>query len=123
MSRRFISEPIVPDTTTFDTARMAAGEPGLPMRFSWRGRTFRVAKVLNSWRQTGECRHGSGERYVRKHWYEVLTDAGSTMTLYCDRQARSTSQRTRRWWLYTKETEGGEPSPPPHSKIASRCNG
>jgi len=123
MSKRFISEPIEPDTTTCDTASMAVGAPGLPMRFSWRGRTIRVTKVLSSWHQTGACRHGSGERYVRKHWYKVLTDAGSTMTIYFERQPRSRSQRTRRWWLYTEETEGGQPSPPPHSKFASQLNG
>lgn len=111
MGKRFISEPIVPDKASFDTGRMAKGEPGLPMRFSWRGRTFCVTKVLKSWHETGECRHGSGERYVRKHCYEVLTDAGSTMTLYCDRQARSRSRRTRRWWLYTEEKEEGGASP------------
>ena len=78
MTSRFVGEPIVPDAATCDTARMASGEPGLPGSFSWRGRTFRVERVVRTWRQTGPCRSGSPERYVRKHWYEVLTDSGAT---------------------------------------------
>ena len=75
MTERFVSEAIVPVTATYDTARMAAGEPGLPRAFTWRGRTVEVAAVLRSWRETGKCRHGSPELYVRKHWYEVVTGA------------------------------------------------
>ena len=73
MPERFISESIKPVTETSDTSRMAMGEPGLPRKFVWRGRTIIVATVLRSWRETGKCRHGSPEMYVRKHWYEVLT--------------------------------------------------
>lgn len=105
MGKKFIGEVIESEGSTFDTARMAMGEPGLPMRFIWRGNPIRVVRVLRSWRETGPCRHGSGERYVRKHWYEVLTDSGSTMTIYFERQARSRSQRKKRWWLHTEESE------------------
>ena len=104
MSRQFISEPIKPDTTTFVTARMATGEPGLPMRFVWRGRMFQITEVLETWRKTGPCRHGSGERYVRRHFYKIRTDSGSIMTIYFDRQYRLRSQRTIRWWLLSEET-------------------
>lgn len=61
---------------------MAAGEPGLPREFVWRGRTVRITAVLRTWRETGPCRHGSPERYVRKHWYEVATDSGGMMKIY-----------------------------------------
>jgi phosphoribosylglycinamide formyltransferase-1 len=102
MTEQFVGEPIVPDRATYDPSRMAAGEPGLPARFSWRGQTFRVVEVLKSWRQTGSCRHGSPESYVRKHWYEVLTDSGATMKLYFERQPRSRSDRGKRWWLFSR---------------------
>lgn len=105
MSEQFVGEPIMPDAATYDPSRMAAGEPGLPAQFSWRGETFRVVQVLKTWRQTGACRHGSPEFYVRKHWYEVLTDSGATMTLYFDRQSRSRSDRRKRWWLYSMSEE------------------
>jgi phosphoribosylglycinamide formyltransferase-1 len=70
MPERFVSEPIQPLTETADTSRMAIGEPGLPQKFVWRGRTIIVTAVLRSWRETGKCRRGSPEMYVRKHWYE-----------------------------------------------------
>lgn len=97
---RFISEAIEPVASTFDAARMAAAEPGLPGAFVWRGETFTVAAVLRTWRDTGPCRHGSGERYVRKHWFEVVTRDGAVMKLYCDRQARL-GRHASRWWLFS----------------------
>jgi phosphoribosylglycinamide formyltransferase-1 len=105
MAQQFISEAITPVTATADTGRMAAGEPGLPSRFTWRGQTVEVAEVLRSWRETGPCRSGSPETYVRKHWYEVLTGSGAVMTLYFERQPRVRSKRTARWWLYSVRTD------------------
>jgi Domain of unknown function (DUF6504) len=100
MRERFIGEPIKPLTDTADTARMASGEPGLPSRFTWRGRDYEVVTVIRSWRETGRCHHGSPELYVRKHWYEVVTDSGETMKLYFDRQPKKGSHGLR-WWLFT----------------------
>ncbi|MDH5512447.1 MAG: DUF6504 family protein [Gammaproteobacteria bacterium] len=100
MSERFVSEAIQPVTDTYDTARMAAGEPGLPRKFVWRGRTIAVGKILRTWRETGKCRHGSPERYVRKHWYEVTTTGHETMKIYFDRQPRG-GRTTIRWWLFS----------------------
>src|ERR1700733_1752567 len=62
----FISEPILPVGGSFDTDGMARGEPGLPQKFRWRKKEFIVAEVLERWKEHGDCRHGSGERYVRK---------------------------------------------------------
>lgn len=100
MSERFISEAIQPVTETYDTARMATGEPGLPREFVWRGKTVQVASVLRSWRETGRCRHGSPEQYVRKHWYEIVTADNDTMKLYFDRQPRG-GRHGARWWLFS----------------------
>ena len=91
---RFVSEAIKPVTATCDTARMAAGEPWLPAEFVWRGRTITVAAVIRTWRETGPCRHGSGESYVRKHWFEVETTACGIITIYFDRRPRG-GQRLR----------------------------
>jgi phosphoribosylglycinamide formyltransferase-1 len=98
-SEQFIGEAIKPVAGTFDANGMSAGGPGLPRQFSWRRQVFTVARVFKTWRDTGPCHHGSGEQYVRKHWFEVLTDSGETMTIYFERQARSRSKN--RWWLYT----------------------
>lgn len=99
-TERFISEAIQPVIATCDTSRMAIGEPGLPREFIWRGQTIVITAVLRSWRDTGRCRHGSPEKYVRKHWYEVVTAANGTMKIYFDRQPRPGS-RADRWWLFT----------------------
>ena len=108
MAERFISEAIRPEPGTFDTARMAAGEPGVPGRFTWRGETVEVVRVLESWRDTGPCRHGSGEQYVRKHWYRVATRTHGVMKLYFERQPRGPRPKAR-WWLFSVESD--EPSP------------
>ena len=103
MAEQFISAAIQPVAGTFDAARMSIGEPGLPRQFRWRSEIIQIARVLKTWRETGPCRHGSGERYVRKHWFEVLTDSGETMKIYFQRQPRSRNNRTR-WWLFTIDT-------------------
>ncbi len=87
--KEFISEAITPVGGSFDTSGMAAGEPGLPARFVWRGGEYEVARVVDKWKTTGACRHGSGEQYVRKHWFRVQLTDGTEMEIYFDRQART----------------------------------
>lgn len=99
-SERFVSEAITPVVATCATEAMASGGPGLPQEFGWRGRTLRVAAVQRTWRETGPCRHGSGEQYVRRHWFEVLTTENTTLTLYFERQPRG-GRKAPRWWLYS----------------------
>ena len=95
-----MDEAITPVAGTQDTARMAGGGPGLPMRFAWRGTEYAVERVLDEWKETGPCTSGSGERYVRKHWFTVRTTDGAEMTLYFERRARSAREKKTRWWLY-----------------------
>ena len=104
---RFVSEAVVPVAGTFDAGRMAAGEPGLPGAFHWRGRALEITAVLRSWRETGRCRHGSGELYVRRHWYEAVTPDGATLRLYFDRQPRG-GRIAARWWLYSIREPAGD---------------
>ena len=101
MTERFVSAALQPVPATADTARMAAGEPGLPRAFVWRGVTIEIARVLQTWRETGPCHHGSTEAYVRKHWFEVLTTTGQRMKIYFERQPRSGGRKASRWWLFT----------------------
>jgi phosphoribosylglycinamide formyltransferase-1 len=105
MAEQFVGAAIQPVAGTVDASRMSAGEPGLPRQFRWGQRTVRVVRVLRNWRETGPCRHGSGERYVRKHWYEVLADSGETMKVYFERQPRSRRSKSR-WWLFTVDMPG-----------------
>jgi len=93
--QKFVSEAIIP---TLLAAPAVIGEPGIPIRFHWRDAEYEIARVIEKWKTTGDCRHGSGERYVRRHWYRVETTDGTEMRIYFERQARS-KQNKKRWWL------------------------
>jgi phosphoribosylglycinamide formyltransferase-1 len=95
----FIGEGITPAGISFSTAAMAAGKPGLPEQFTWKGKEFSISAVLEEWKESGPCSHGSGERYVRKHWFHVKTNDGSEMKIYFERQKRSSTGS--RWRLYS----------------------
>lgn len=104
MPSSFISESIVPVEASFDTAGMARGEPGLPRKFRWRKKEFIVAEVLERWKEHGDCRHGSGERYVRKHGYRVRTTDGAVFRIYFQRsQGRGKLPAKSRWWIHSME--------------------
>jgi hypothetical protein len=92
---RFVSEAITP--IAFG-APAAIGEPATPVRFRWRGQEHEVARVIEKWKTTGACRNGSGEIYVRRHWYRLETSGGVEMEIYFERQPRS-KQTKKRWWV------------------------
>lgn len=100
MAEQFVSEAMQPVAGTIDAAGMITGGPGLPRQFRWRSETIQVAQLLKTWRETGPCHHRSGETYVRKHWFEVLTETGDAMKIYFERQARSRGGKGR-WWLFS----------------------
>lgn len=100
-TERFLSEALTPVTATCDTTAMAFGEPGLPRDFLWRDQTLEIAAVIRTWRETGKCRHGSPEKYVRKHWFEVTTTCGRTAKIYFERQQRRGQKGKGRWWLFS----------------------
>lgn len=99
-AERLISEPVTPVTGSFNAASMAAGEPGVPMAFSWRGTDYRVARIIETRKNLRGCRNGSGEQYVNKHFSKVETETGEIMTLYRTR----TGSKKDVWVLYTIET-------------------
>lgn len=100
MAERFIGESLTPADGVFDAGRMSIGRPGLPGAFDWRGRRIRIVRVLREWSATGPCRHGGGEQYVRKHWFEAEDQDGRRLTIYFERQPRGRS-KTDRWHLFT----------------------
>jgi len=102
MKEQFVSEPIRPVPGTADAAAMAAGAPGLPRRFTWRETEYEVAEVLDQWRETRPCKHGSDEMYARKHWFRIRTTDGTEMTIYFERQPRSGHEVMKRWWLFAR---------------------
>jgi hypothetical protein len=102
----FVGEELSPEPGTADAAAMSRREPGLPARFTWRQTAYRVAGIISQWKTHGPCRNGSGETYLRRHWYKVLTDPPAIMTVYCDRQAKNPRRPRARWWVYTIEQAG-----------------
>ncbi len=108
----FIGEPIEPKPGTFDAARMATGEPGLPRVFRWRGSEYTVAGVMDTWRSQ-EPGVGMDKKhlYVRKHFYRVKTTSGEIMTLYFDRKPPSGRGKSRqRWYLFSISKAGANRS-------------
>ena len=102
MKHRFVSELITPVVATADPNAMAGGGPGLPHEFAWHGEPLGIAAVFRTWRETGPCKHGSSESYVRKHWFEVETTSNQRAKIYFERQPRGRNQ-TERWWLFSIE--------------------
>jgi len=94
----FVSEPMTPEAGSFDASGIARGEPGLAARFTWRGKRHAVVEVLSVWK-TSSPEGGSGEVYLRRHWWAVRTDRGLVLKVYCERQSKS--GRKRRWHVYT----------------------
>jgi len=99
MKETFIGEAIKPEDMSFSVSSMSMGKPGLPRGFSWKGGRFSILEVLEEWKESGACRHGSGERYVRKHWYRIKTTEHREMSIYFERQGRSSGGS--RWRLYS----------------------
>ena len=105
MPLSFISEPIVPLESSFDAGGMARGEPGLPRKFRWRQTEYAVAEVLEQGKEHGDCRHGSGERYVRRHSYRIRTADGTVMNLYFQRSSyRAKISPKTRWRIQSVES-------------------
>jgi hypothetical protein len=100
----FVCEELITVAGSADTAMMARGEPGLPRRFTWRRTEYEVVGVIEMWKTIGPCRNGSGEMYLRRHWYKIQVNPRLVMTVYCDRQAKNSRKPKSRWWVYTTES-------------------
>ena len=114
---RFVGETIEPVAGTQDVRRMARGEPGLPQRFRWRGEEYEVAQVLEATKATGDCTHGSGEKYVTRHRYRIRTTSGVEMHIAFDRRAR-TPRELREAWRLVSIVDGDRSSETRRSAIA-----
>jgi phosphoribosylglycinamide formyltransferase-1 len=101
MHERFVSEVLFPLKDAGTAQALEPGAPALPKAFRWGKETITLDQVLETWKETGPCSHGSREQYIRKHWYRVRTDQDQEMKIYFERQAQSKKERTRRWWLFT----------------------
>jgi hypothetical protein len=97
----FISEPITPDAGTFAIRAMAAGLPGLPQGFTWRGQHYQIDECLETWKQSApEGGRPGGERYLRRHYFRLRMDDRSVWTIYLVRTTPRSGSPKRRWFLY-----------------------
>lgn len=111
MKEQYIGEEIRPVKEEFDYSASAPGEPAIPRKFIWRHETLEILHILKKWKTSSSCRHGSADRYVRKHWYEIRTTDNRVMTIYFDRQFKDPRGQTRRWWLFSMTMETLPPAP------------
>ena len=103
----FISEHLQPVGGDY-ALPPAIGEPALPLRFKWRRKTHEVVRVRRRWKALEPDRtHGSGELYLRRHWFELEMDDGAVWTVYFLRQPGSQRSAKARWWLYGVEPPAG----------------
>lgn len=101
---QLVSETITPVEASFDLSGMVRSEPGVPHRFHWRKQEWTVEEVLEQWKEYGDCSHGSGERYVRKHGYRIRTTEGTILKIYFQRSfGRARFRPKGRWWIATME--------------------
>lgn len=117
MTETFVGEPILPEDMSFSVSAMAIGKPGLPRTFSWKGGRYSVLEVLEEWKESGDCLHGSGERYLRKHWFRVRTTGNLEMRIYFERQGRSSGGS--RWRLYSIRYPGAARNGGPTTPVAN----
>jgi hypothetical protein len=104
----FVSEPLVPHAGTFDVRDMAAGLPGLPTGFDWRGESHQVGQRLETWKQSvAEGGRSGGERYLRRHYFRLRMSDGAIWTVYFVRQAPRGASGRQRWFLWTVQRGAG----------------
>ncbi|MEM1057876.1 MAG: DUF6504 family protein [Verrucomicrobiota bacterium] len=106
----FVSERIRVDGGEMDASYATEGGPALPVRFFWGKEEIEIGEVLQTWPDYGPCSHGSGERYLRRHYFKVRVTDGRIMTLYFERHQPGrrtvTAKRRRpvsRWYLHSWE--------------------
>jgi len=99
----FVSEPLEPVVASMSSAALAAGAPDAPRRFRWRNEEYEAADVLERWKESGPCRNGAAEVYLRKHWFRIRTTAGLVLRIYFERQPRAKGKQ--RWWVYSVEED------------------
>jgi len=102
LKEEFISEVIKPLPEELDLSQSSPGEPALPRKFYWRKETVEIAEVVRKWKSSSPCVHGSGDLYVRRHWYEIMTTDGREMKIYFDRNTKPLRNAKRRWWMFSQ---------------------
>lgn len=67
------------------------GEVKLPVRFRWRGREYRITKILTSWQDYAMPKGVRKKLFTMRHhrnYYHVETESGERFEIYLDRGAK-----------------------------------
>jgi len=105
---RLVSEPITPQSGTFDASAMGGGSPGLPAGFTWRNEVYEIVEIRRAWKESSrEGARAQGELYLRRYYYVLLMSDATLWTVYLLVQPPRTTSPKKRWYLYTIE-----PPPP-----------
>jgi hypothetical protein len=67
------------------------GEAKRPASFSWRDQTYRVERILTSWRDYGMPAQLHRPKWTMRHhrnYYHVQTQSGERFEIYLDRGAK-----------------------------------
>ncbi len=91
---KFVSEAITPQGD-FVLDGTGQGQPAVPASFAWRKEIIAVTSVVA---QRRAFKVDRGEKYVKRHTYDVVLGDARTATIYCERQAKRGAPR---WWLFT----------------------
>lgn len=78
----FIGEIIQVETT---------GEVKQPAAFTWRGRSYRISRILASWQDSSMPATLQRAKWIMRHhrnYYHVQTDSGERFEIYLDRGAK-----------------------------------
>ena len=114
VKRRFVGETI--EVSFPDSARLVK-KPGAPVSFTWRGKIYRIARVVAEWHEHSRFPHGveswscppyavrsrsaHGSWGVGRVYYRVETDEGMVFELYYDRRPRG-QRREGQWVLFAR---------------------
>ena len=108
---KFIGEEV---EILFDKPPARSKQPGCPDGFIWQGETFRVAKLLNEWRDFS--RRGRFTRNMQPHnqrkavrrgsfgvgrfYFRVQVEGGRIFEIYYDRAPKNVDDKLGSWSLF-----------------------
>jgi hypothetical protein len=111
----FIAEPI---TVTFSEPPVFEKSPPCPASFTWRGETFSVVEMLETWvdnRRRGRFARNMRPEHLmvaatRGSWgvgrfhFVVRVTGGRIFEIYYDRAPRDANDRKGNWFLFKEKT-------------------
>ena len=112
----FYDDPILVE---FDAPPVREKSPHCPSRFTWRGETYAISKVLEEWndykrrgrmsRNMAPAHLASASRLgswgVGRFYFRVRTSSDRVFELYYDRAPEDSDNRKGNWFLFAERKE------------------